>query len=634
MPESRYGVKVSRGPRLQLEPHPNACDLEDIHTYAALTDRPLAIDLFCCGGGLSLGIEEAGFQVILGVDQDELAIETHRAHFGGVSLGADLSDPSELSRISDALKGIDIALVAGSPPCQPFSRAGINKIRSLVANGSRSLLDHRKQLWKSFATFVDNLRPEAFILENVPDLIVGSNGTIVREIVSVFEEMGYKVHTRVLPSWQFGVPQFRQRLFVVGTLGHVYRWPRPNNKRNPTVRDAISDLPAVEAGKRDLEVRYYGPTTSYQRAARRGLRRGPNQKVYDHMARAVRPDDLEAFRLMDSDTLYSELPQRLRRYRADIFDDKYKRLSWSEPSRTITAHIARDGYWYIHPSQHRTLTVREAARIQSFPDRIRFAGTPSHAFRQIGEAVPPLLGKAVGKAVERSLHATHRVVTEAASTSDISSALIKWLEKTPESQLAAPWRQSRNAWSVLVGNVLFEKAARPLVDELWPKLCERWPDHKTFLDNPRRGPLAKGFTAGKGLQTLRIIAQALAQASGSNPCIEKLPISRTQRKRMEVAATIAGQAEILHPTAVTCRVAQRVLGELPKGAHFGDQLLLSRLVGFKEPGRAYAAVLEIGDKFCRPGEPSCNSCPLVGLCLHSRQNSRRISRKKLAEAPR
>ena len=103
----------------------------------------------------------------------------------------------------------------------------------------------------------------------------------------------------------------------------------------------------------------------------------------------MREDDERAFQLMDAKTRYSDLPEDMRRYRDDIFDDKYKRLDENELSRTITAHIAKDGYWYIHPRQNRTLTVREAARLQTFPDRFRFAGPPSAAFRQIGNAVPP-----------------------------------------------------------------------------------------------------------------------------------------------------------------------------------------------------------------------------------------------------
>src|SRR5690606_8479534 len=140
-----------------------------------------------------------------------------------------------------------------------------------------------------------------------------------------------------------------------------------------------------------VEMKAARPTTAFQRKAREKM--NGHAVVWDHVTRPVRDDDREAFRLMKPGTRYGELPKHLRRYRDDIFDDKYNRLDWNGLSRSITAHIAKDGYWYIHPSELRTLTVREAARIQTFPDHFRFAGSRSHAFRQIGNAVPPALGE-------------------------------------------------------------------------------------------------------------------------------------------------------------------------------------------------------------------------------------------------
>ena len=177
-----------------------------------------------------------------------------------------------------------------------------------------------------------------------------------------------------------------------------------------TVRDAISDLPAVVGGAHDFELDYPGPRTKYQKSSRKGLGKKGSKLIWDHYTRPVREDDLEAFRLMDHKTGYADLPHSLTRYSVEIFDDKYKRLHWDGVSRTITAHIAKDGYWYIHPEQHRTLTIREAARIQSFPDKFRFAGTVTQQFRQIGDAVPPLLAEALGVAVFCSMLAMRPTV--------------------------------------------------------------------------------------------------------------------------------------------------------------------------------------------------------------------------------
>src|SRR5215207_9155160 len=126
-------------------------------------------------------------------------------------------------------------------------------------------------------------------------------------------------------------------------------------------------------------------------------------KVFDQITRPVREDDARAFEAMDANTRYKDLPDDVKRYREDIFDDKYKRLDENNLSRTITAHIAKDGYWYIHPRQNRTITVREAARLQTFPDWYRFAGPPSAAFKQIGNAVPPLLAENLGDAIRQAL---------------------------------------------------------------------------------------------------------------------------------------------------------------------------------------------------------------------------------------
>ena len=616
MPASQYMLKSTRGPRLELDPHPESCDLEDIRAYVEQCDRPLAVDLFCCGGGLSLGLEEAGFDVILGVDLDEYAVQTHRSHFGGVSLQADLSDADEISRILSALEGVDVSLVAGSPPCQPFSRAGSSKIRSLIEQGVRSEEDERKDLWKGFLRFVRELDPSLVLMENVPDLVSGEDSIVFRQIVDAIEDAEYDVHTRILPSWQFGVPQHRQRLFIAGVkAGASFSWPRPVRKDQPGVEEAISDLPAVEAGKENDGLPYVRngrAQTALQKWFRRGQPRGRGSKVHDHFARAVRKDDLRAFRQMTSKTRYSELPADLRRYTTDHFDDRYKRLDAKEPSRTITAHIARDGYWYIHPTEHRTLTMREAARIQSFPDRFRFAGTPSHAFRQIGEAVPPLVARAIGRSLLRSIR-DDRGSSHAIRTRDVSGILSGWIRQKARSELRAPWRMSRDLWQVLMGTFILGRRSVRGVATAWSHYRAQWSDPETYLSDSNRGARIDGGN-GKARELLDSIAIAVADASpGEPPARESSPALSSERWKM--AWTLAGKSSDLRSTTSSRRLVERVSGISRSEAHFTVQMAMARLVGVKDPEEAYAAILEIGDQYCRPRDPLCDECPIKGHCV-------------------
>ena len=616
MDASRYRVKVSRGPRLEPEPHQDFCDLKDIREYAAKCDRPLAVDLFCCGGGLSLGLEEAGFEVILGIDLDEYAIETHQAHFGGVSLRADLSDSDAIDRILHQLKGIHISLVAGSPPCQPFSRAGSSKIRSLIQEGVRSDEDERRDLWEGFLTVVERLKPPAVLMENVPDLVSGENSIIFRKIVDALENAGYDVHTRILPAWQYGVPQHRQRLFVVGVKGGtLFSWPKPIRKDKPGVEEAISDLPTIKAGEPNDGLPYVRnggrPLTALQRWSRRGQPRGRGGQVYDHFARPVRQDDLEAFKLMKPDTRYSDLPARLRRYTTDHFDDKYKRLDPKEPSRTITAHIAHDGYWYIHPTEDRTLTMREAARIQSFPDRFRFAGTPSHAFRQIGEAVPPLVARALGRALMRSLErdkdSSHRM-----STKEVSKTLLQWIDQKSESELRAPWRISQDPWLVLMGMVLLERSSTQKAASTWPNYKARWPDEKTYLSDGRKmSALASEDSKASELLDQIAIALTKMRQDQSFPKQNGLALSP---ERWKMAVTLASKSHNLRTTTSTRRLVSRVFGTEPSDTHSTAQVAIARLIGVNHTNTAYAAVLEISEQYCRPKDPLCEMCPVNVFC--------------------
>ena len=407
-----YGVKLVRGPFVRLTAHPQACgDEEAFLSYAArlrAEGEHLAADLFSGGGGLSLGLEAAGYRVVLAADKDAEAIETHRHHFGGLALDWDLSDAGRVTRVAKLVSAAGVELLAGGPPCQPFSKAGRSKIRHRVRHGLRDPRDERKDLWRSFMEVVRIALPPAVVMENVPDMALDREMFILRTIVHELGDLGYAVEERLVDTWRYGVPQFRQRLILVALRDRVaFRWPGETPDKI-TVWNAIGDLPEVEGGWRPAGgaegwADYDGPVTEFQRRMREGMDGADASKVFDHITRPVREDDERAFQLMDATTRYSDLPADMKRYRDDIFDDKYKRLDEDELSRTITAHIAKDGYWYIHPRQNRTLTVREAARLQTFPDRFRFAGPPSAAFRQIGNAVPPAVGEQLGRAILASL---------------------------------------------------------------------------------------------------------------------------------------------------------------------------------------------------------------------------------------
>ena len=391
-----YGVKLERSDSLELGRHPEAPAAEDLIEWCKAEKKVgklLAVDLFAGAGGLGVGLEAAGWTVAIAVDNNEVALKTHRANFRGLALNVDMSNPDEVESLIKMVRNIDIDLVAGGPPCQPFSRAGRSKIRSLVDQGVRDRNDQRKELWRSFVRVVLALRPRTVLMENVPDMAIADDLAVIREIAQMLEQNGYSVDYRLLDAWRCGVPQHRKRFILQARRdGVALNWPKPVH-RIVTVYDAIGDLPRLGKGTGARQMSYLPDSQS--EFAKMLSEDSSGQFVYDHMTRPVRADDRQAFSLMTSKTLYSDLPQHLRRYRSDTFVDKYKRLAWDDLSRTITAHIAKDGYWYIHPEENRTLTVREAARIQTFPDHFRFSGTRSDAFRQIGNAVPPLLARSV-----------------------------------------------------------------------------------------------------------------------------------------------------------------------------------------------------------------------------------------------
>ncbi|MDT3444350.1 DNA (cytosine-5-)-methyltransferase [Pseudofrankia sp. BMG5.37] len=594
----------------------------------------LAADLFCGAGGLSLGLEQAGLRMVLGVDHDLEAGETHGHHFGGLTLVEDMSDPSKVDEIAKLIRSLKLDVVVGGPPCQPFSRAGRSKIRHRVRVGLVEAHDRRRDLWESFLSIVRQAEPACVLMENVPDMALDREMFIFRTIVHTFESLGYSVEARLVDTSRYGVPQFRQRLIIAAIRGPArFRWPDEALER-ATVWNAIGDLPEVEGGWRPpggaAGWSEYAPAdqTVFQRAMRAKVPPGESGRVYDHITRPVRPDDRAAFELMDETTLYSDLPPEMKRYRDDIFDDKYKKLNENDLSRTITAHIAKDGYWYIHPRQSRTLTVREAARLQTFPDHIRFAGPPSAAFRQIGNAVPPRLGEHLGAALLGSL-AT--LTEQQESTTELAHRLTTWFIEKKDAALPVPWLAARTRWQVVVAEMLFDRTTVDQIRLLWP-LVSRWDTPAATVeaaaDLLRSSEwIGRRHRAEKLLEAARWLVDHPNALDEPDPAV-KIPHIAASIVDLAVLAVrmtdIDGSPEPVLVGKGVLRLAARHEGS---GVDYRNRmsdgrLAIARLIGGPGTAReAHLALVALASSLCRPHDPACSDCPLSTSCQYAQKQT-------------
>ena len=635
--ERHYGVRLVRGPFVRLPAHADTCpDKQAFLSYAASLHAGgarLAADLFSGGGGLSLGLEAAGYRVVLAADRDRESVETHRHHFGGLTLECDLGDTAQVAEIGRLVSAAGIELLAGGPPCQPFSKAGRSKIRHRVRHGLRDPKDERRDLWRSFLEVVRIALPPAVLMENVPDMALDREMFILRAMVHELESLGYSVEERVVETWRYGVPQFRQRLILVALReGIAFRWPDEIPDK-VTVWNAISDLPEVEGGWRprggaDGWTDYSGPDSDFQRQMRIGVGDADANKVRDHITRPVREDDERAFQLMDASTRYSDLPDQMKRYRDDIFDDKYKRLDENGLSRTITAHIAKDGYWYIHPRQNRTLTVREAARLQTFPDRFRFAGPPSAAFRQIGNAVPPTLAQCLGHAVRASLDTAQMAQPSSQETAKLLAA---WFDA--QTARALPWLRARSRWQVICAELLLDRLAPAQIRSLWPLLA-RWDSPAdTLAARSELCEIGRWLERGSRVERILKLAEQLSNTPGQlddDDRIRQIPGLNEALADLAVLAVATGaEDESEEPIIVghgVLRVVARFTGErVDRRNKLTDgRLATARMVGDGDDARdAHLGLVELAAAICRPGEPLCVECPLADICSGSQAETQR-----------
>ena len=613
-PSAHYQVPVRRGPRISLNPHRDSPDPNDraaVRAWLEGRPRPWAIDLFCGAGGLSLGLEQEGFSVVAAADSDPVSTETHAANIRGLTWTGDLSNPAEFIQQLDDWGIESVDLLAGGPPCQPFSRAGTSKIGDLVRRGSRYARDERADLWRSFFAIADRLNPRAMLFENVPDFAQAQGGALLIALMDELRSRAYVVHVQELDAWRYGVPQHRSRLFVLGVAGDAsFEWPRPRGRR-PTVGQAIGDLPVVPADAR-AEVRHYeGPPASMlARLLRRGLRGAETLLIRDHVTRSVRPDDAEIYRVLKPGDTYLDVPEHLRRYRSDIFDDKYLRLSFDDLSRTITAHIAKDGYWYIHPREDRTLSIREAARIQTFPDRFRFAGHPSSRYKQIGNAVPPMLASAIASSVRRALEgkATHGVIDERHPRyeSSFRADLATWFK---QNRREFPWRRpDLNPGQILLLEMCLHRTKAEQVARVADELLSLGQTPDSFLDNsemlaPSLASLGLHWRSLNLVSAAEFVRDRLAGQIPDN-WQELTAIPGVGDYIASAVLSFAfGRSSVLMDTN-TQRIARRVLGG-PDQPKWRLRLSLSERAGPKGANAQWnQALLDLGALTARPVRPS------------------------------
>ncbi len=463
--------------------------------------KPRVLDLFAGCGGISLGFEAAGFEMRGAVEFDPDAARSHGLNFHDGAEGH--SQPIDITRTSpsDLCARLGIGKVAeafdvvvGGPPCQAFARVGRSKLREIEAHPEAFIHDPRAQLYKKYLEYVDAFQPLAVLMENVPDILNHGGQNIAEETCEVLETRGYVCGYTLLNAAFYGVPQMRERMFLIGyrrELKQQVSFPPPTHwlvlppgyegsrsvalksLRNllddahsyieppvatpdlppaVTVEEALSDLPEINArellaeGKIARGARRFDTSAGYSRgkpSAYATLMRtwprheAPKEGPKDHVIRYL-PRDYELFARMNQGDQYPEayahavemfkerltaarakgekLTERSAKYKvlwdsivppydAGKFPNKWRKMWSDQPARTLMAHLGKDSYSHIHydSKQARTISVREAARLQSFPDGFRFSGTMNPAFKQIGNAVPPLLAKAIATQMMKAL---------------------------------------------------------------------------------------------------------------------------------------------------------------------------------------------------------------------------------------
>ena len=357
-----------------------------------INNKLTAIDLFCGCGGFSYGFKQAGFDILLGIDVWKDAIVTYKHNIQEAkTINDDISQISGKD-ILDTLNvnATDIDVIIGGPPCQGFS-----------VSGKRLRDDPRNLLYKSFVEIVGEIQPKIFVMENVPGLVRLFNGKVKEEVIGDFSEIGYEVVEKILTAADYGVPQIRKRVFFVGinkdkiSNTSQYEFPIPEYGKDLkpyiTCKEALSDLDFVPVDKSlgdNIEYQIE-PQSEYQK-----LMRINSKKLLNHSITIHTEKTRNTIALVPDGGNYKDLPEELQQTRK--VNIAWTRMSSLKPCFTIdTGHNH-----HFHYKENRVPTVRESARIQSFPDDFEFIGIKTSQLKQVGNAVPPLMAKAIAENVK------------------------------------------------------------------------------------------------------------------------------------------------------------------------------------------------------------------------------------------
>lgn len=329
------------------------------------------LDLFCGCGGLSLGFEKADYNILMGIDiwRDALLTYKHN-HKHTETLEADLSILSP-EKVAAAIGGTPIHVIIGGPPCQGFSVAG-----------KRIVEDKRNELYKSFVRMVAYFKPQAFVMENVPNILSLGGGVVRDAILNDFMKLGYNVTYKVLTASDYGVPQNRRRAVFIGLIDKTFDFDIPIVSHKVTCQEALSDLP-------DRTIENGTPYPSESQSEYQLLVRKHSKGVYNHEITEHSEQTRRIIAMVPDGGNYKDLPMELQKTRKVHI--AWTRLNSQRPSITIdTGHRH-----HFHYSYNRVPTVRESARIQSFPDEFVFFGSKTSQYKQVGNAVPPIMANTI-----------------------------------------------------------------------------------------------------------------------------------------------------------------------------------------------------------------------------------------------